>query len=65
MPFLDSELYRGVYDIKDGGPAVGFRCMKCRKLTNSVSGMLQHLERVHEVKIQTEISLEEAKPTEL
>jgi len=63
--FLDSGLYRGVYDIKDGGPPVGFRCMKCGRLTVSVTGMLQHLERVHEVKIQTEITLEEAKPTVL
>jgi len=27
MPFLDSPTIRPLYDVRDGGPPVGFRCM--------------------------------------
>ena len=61
-------LYRPLYDVHDGGPPVGYRCMECAKschyrgnkviqegrVTRTLAGMRTHQRIVHGIKLQQE-----------
>lgn len=65
MPFLDSNTIRPLYDVHDGGPPRGFRCMiycyplghkkhgeQCYKVTRTLTGMKAHQRIIHGFKSQ-------------
>jgi len=71
MPFLDSPTIRPLYDVHDGGPPLGFRCMQlshnclppdchspCQRVTRTLRGMVQHQRMVHGIKQQQEFNFE-------
>jgi len=77
MAFLDSDTIRPVYDVHDGGPPVGFRCMLqgptikeapsrhwvCERLFPTMRGMRQHQRLAHKVKPQADLVFGPVRPT--
>ena len=78
MPFLDSQTIRPLYDVKDGGPPVGFRCqfrgghsydcghpdcVPCARVTRTLAGMRSHQRIVHGIKLQQELCFDSVKAT--
>jgi len=72
MPFLDSPTIRPLYDVRDGGPPVGFKCMlvfepkrkndlyyvPCCRVTRTLAGMRTHQRIVHGIKPQQELNFD-------
>jgi hypothetical protein len=64
MPFQDSEIIISLYDTLNGGPPRAFECKLCitrPKICRTIQGMLQHLLKFHDVKIQLELKDENEK----
>lgn len=73
MPFLDSQTIRPLYDVHQGGPPVGFRCMycwqckevchkidrrECGRVVRTLAGMRSHQRIVHGIKLQQEFQFD-------
>jgi hypothetical protein len=78
MPFLDSSIIRPLYDVRDGGPPVGFVCCftppkrkrykkvwtpEVCKVTRTLAGMRTHQRIVHGIRQQQEFQFESVNPT--
>jgi len=74
MPHLESQTIRPLYDVHDGGPPVGYRCifgswtnntfhkhdgvLGCNRVTRTLAGMRTHQRIVHGIKLQQEFQFE-------